>query len=56
MPWAQLEDVTFRYNILRHSCAGVQQFGADGNAGSNSQQQRRVTWEHNIFYDINNNV
>lgn len=60
IPWAVLQDVTFRYNVLRHSCGGVSQSSADGGTSTGTQQNSaaptRVLWEHNIFYDIDNPV
>lgn len=50
-PWATVEDVTFRYNILRHSSAGFNVLGRDD--GGASGQLRRLKISNNLLYDIN---
>ena len=49
-PWATVEDVTFRYNIVRHAGGGMQIIGADTNHPSGPT--RRIEVVHNLFYDI----
>lgn len=49
-PWATVEDVTIRHNIIRHAGGGMQIIGADTNHPSGPT--RRVTVENNLFYDI----
>jgi hypothetical protein len=49
-PWATVEDVTFRYNIIRHAGGGINVLGHDD--GAPSEQLRRLRVSHNIFYDI----
>lgn len=49
-PWVTVEDVTFRYNIIRHAGGGMQIVGADSNHPSGPT--RRITVTHNLFYDI----
>lgn len=60
MSWAVLQDVTVRYNVIRHACAGISQSAADGGTslGSqvNSQRPQRILFQDNIFYDLNNPV
>src|SRR5690606_7407306 len=50
-PWATVEDVTFRYNIVRHAGGGMQILGND--TIHPSGPTRRVLVAHNVFYDIN---
>ncbi|MGE5815945.1 MAG: hypothetical protein ACM36C_15755, partial [Acidobacteriota bacterium] len=52
-PWATVEDVTFRYNIVRHAGSAINVLGRDD--GGPSQQLRRLRVAHNIFYDIDDN-
>ena len=51
MPWAVVEDITFIRNIVRHSGAGVNILGRDGN-GSYQGVTRRILFKDNIFQDI----
>lgn len=53
-PWATIEDVTFRYNIVRHAGGGIQILGHD--TIHPSGPTRRVLIAHNIFYDINSSA
>lgn len=48
-PWATVEDITIRRNIVRHAGAGMQIIGKDTNA---SGRTRRVRIADNLFYDI----
>jgi hypothetical protein len=50
-PWATVEDVTFRYNIIRHASAGFNILGHDD--GAPSEQLRRLRISDNVLYDIN---
>lgn len=52
-PWATVEDVTFRYNIVRHAGSGVNVLGRDD--GGPSGQLRRLRISNNLFYDIDEN-
>ena len=49
-PWTIVADVTFRFNVVRHSASGINMLGAD--YGHRSEQMRRIKVEHNLFYDI----
>jgi hypothetical protein len=49
-PWTVVSDVTFRFNVVRHSASGINMLGAD--YGHRSEQMRRIKVEHNLFYDI----
>lgn len=48
--WATVEDVTFRYNIVRHVGGGLNVLGRDDTGPSG--QLRRLHVSHNVFYDI----
>jgi hypothetical protein len=48
-PWAVVEDITFRRNIVRHAGAGMQIVGRDTKP---SGRTRRVRVADNLFYDI----
>ncbi len=49
-PWCVVEDVTFQYNIVRHTASGINLLGYDWpNA---SEQTRSVRIRHNLFYDL----
>jgi hypothetical protein len=49
-PWCQVEQVTFKNNIVRHSSGGVSILGYDNNHPS--QQTRGITIKGNVFDDI----
>jgi hypothetical protein len=49
-PWATVEDVTIRYNVIRHAGGGMQIVGTDSNHPSGPT--RRVVVAHNLFYGI----
>ncbi|HVL69637.1 MAG TPA: hypothetical protein VM364_20430 [Vicinamibacterales bacterium] len=49
-PWATVEDVTIRYNVIRHAGGGMQIIGSDTNHPSGPT--RRITVSHNLFYGI----
>ena len=49
-PWAVIEDVTFRHNIIRHAGGGINITGYDDNYPS--QQTRRLLIAHNVLHDI----
>jgi hypothetical protein len=49
-PWAIVEDVTFRYNVVRHAASAMNISGYDDERPS--QQGRRFRVSHNVFYDI----
>jgi len=53
-PWATVEDVTFRYNIVRHAGGGINVLGRD-DAGP-SGQLRGLRISHNLFYDIDDDT
>lgn len=47
-PWAVVQDVTFRNNIIRHSGGGIQILGQD----VISEPTRRLSISNNLWYDI----
>ena len=49
-PWATVEDVTFRNNVIRHAGGGMQIIGEDDNHPSGPT--KRITVANNLFYDI----
>jgi hypothetical protein len=49
-PWSVVEDVTFRYNIIRHAGSAINILGHDDNHPS--QQTKRLRISHNLVYDI----
>jgi hypothetical protein len=49
-PWSVIEDVTFRYNIIRHAGGAINMTGYDNNHPS--AQTRRIRIAHNLVYDI----
>lgn len=53
-PWATVEDVTIRNNVVRHAGGGMQLIGEDENRPSGST--RRVVVSNNLFYEINTKV
>src|SRR3989442_13626842 len=50
-PWSQIDHVTFRDNIVRHSGSGLSVLGYDNNFPS--QQTNNVSIENNLLYDLN---
>lgn len=49
-PWATVDDVTIRRNVVRHAGGGVQITGADTNHPSGPARNIRIV--DNLFYDI----
>jgi hypothetical protein len=49
-PWSTVEDVTFRYNVIRHAGAAINVLGHDDSHPS--QQLKRLRISHNLIYDI----
>jgi hypothetical protein len=49
-PWATVQDVTIRRNVIRHAGGGMQIIGQDSNHPSGPTKGIRV--EDNLFYDI----
>jgi hypothetical protein len=53
-PWSVVEDVTFRYNIIRHAGGAINILGHDDLQPS--QQTKRIRISHNLIYDIDKNT
>jgi hypothetical protein len=51
-PWAKVQDVTFRYNILRHASGSTSIHAEDNNQPS--QQTQRIRHHDNVIDDISN--
>lgn len=49
-PWSTVEDVTFRYNVIRHAGGAINISGYDDERSS--QQGKRYLISHNLVYDI----
>jgi len=49
-PWSQVDDVTFRNNIVRHVGAGFNILGYDNNFPS--EQTANITVRNNLLYDV----
>ena len=49
-PWSVVSDVTFRYNIVRHTAGGMSINGVDTNYPSLPGRNIRI--EHNLFHDV----
>ncbi len=49
-PWCVVEDVTFQYNIVRHTASGINLLGYDW--PNTSEQTRGIRIRHNLFYDL----
>jgi hypothetical protein len=51
-PSCEVNDVTFRYNIIRHAGAGIYIFDAPSDAGGVAQQASRYSIHDNLLEDI----
>ena len=49
-PWVRVEDVVFRYNLVRSTGAGINILGEDNTDPSGPA--RRLEIVHNLFYDV----
>ena len=49
-PWSVIEDVTFRFNIIRHAGGAINILGHDN--VHPSQQTKRLRVSHNLVYDV----
>jgi hypothetical protein len=50
-PWSVVEDVTFRYNVIRHAANAINISGTDYDHPSVQGSRYRIS--HNLVYDIN---
>ena len=53
-PWATVEDVVFRSNVVRHVAAAFNILGEDNNRPSGPA--RRIQILNNLFFDVNNSA
>ena len=53
-PYAEVSNITFRYNIVRHVNQGLAMFGSDDNAWTppTSQQEKLIDVHDNLFWDL----
>jgi hypothetical protein len=49
-PWATVEDVTIRHNVVRHAAGGIQITGEEPDRRNGSS--RRISIQDNLFYGI----
>lgn len=52
-PICEVNDITFRYNIIRHAGAGIYVFDARSDTGGIAQPAKRYSIHDNLFDDIN---
>ena len=52
--WCAVQDVTFRYNIVRHTASAINILGYDN--GYPSGQARGIVFRDNLFCDVNNSA
>lgn len=50
-PWADVSDITFQFNIVRHVASAINVLGTDYQYPSG--QLRGLQIRHNLFYDVN---
>ena len=55
-PWVYVQDITFTYNILRHTASGIKIAGIDDGDPQQWVRGRRILIENNLFSDINGKV
>jgi hypothetical protein len=52
-PWVYVQDITFTYNVLRHTANAVNISGLDSGDPQNLVRGRRILIQNNLFDDIN---
>ena len=52
-PWVYVQDVTFTYNVLRHTASAVNISGLDSGDPQKLVRGRRILIQNNLFDDIN---
>jgi hypothetical protein len=52
-PWVYVQDITFTYNVLRHTASAVNISGQDSGDPQGLVRGRRVLIQNNLFEDIN---
>jgi Putative Ig domain len=55
-PWAIVQDITFTYNIVRHSAGGVNIMGIDDEDPQKVVRTKRILIQNNLFVDISGNT
>src|SRR3984893_10618893 len=51
-PWIFVQDITFTYNVLRHTASGIKISGIDDGDPQKLVRGRRILIENNLFNDI----
>ena len=52
-PWVYVQDITFTYNVLRHTASGVNISGLDSADPQKLIRGRRILIQNNLFNDVN---
>jgi hypothetical protein len=52
-PWVYVQDITFTYNVLRHTASAVNISGLDSGDPQKVVRGRRILIQNNLFDDIN---
>jgi hypothetical protein len=52
-PWIYTQDITFTYNVLRHTASGVNIMGIDDGDPQKVVRGRRILIQNNLFDDVN---
>jgi hypothetical protein len=52
-PWVYVQDITFTYNVLRHTASAVNISGLDSGDPQKLVRGRRILIQNNLFDDIN---
>jgi len=55
-PWVVVQDITFTYNIVRHSAGGVNIMGIDDEDPQKVVRTKRILIQNNLFVDISGNT
>jgi hypothetical protein len=51
-PWIYVQDITFTYNILRHTTSGINISGLDSGDPAKLVRGRRILIQNNLFNDV----
>jgi len=52
-PWVYVQDITFTYNVLRHTASAVNISGLDSGDPQKLVRSRRILIQNNLFEDVN---
>jgi hypothetical protein len=55
-PWVYVQDITFTYNVLRHTASAVNISGLDSGDPQKLVRGRRILIQNNLFDDVNGKV